>query len=100
MSSATKAKVLRRRAKRNEFVHDCAIAAACDRWLRSRGMTAQRETSTDCSQQRTKNLTHDPHQRVGTGNTSEGGSTTTNGLVRSRQARFKSWNDRILAHWH
>jgi hypothetical protein len=43
MPSATKAKVLRRWAKRNEVVHNCAIAAACDRWLRSRGMTAQRE---------------------------------------------------------
>jgi len=43
MPSADKAKVVRRRAKRYEVVHNCAIAAACDRFLKSRGMTAQRE---------------------------------------------------------
>ncbi len=43
MPSADKARVVRRRAKRYEVVHNCAITAACDRWLRSRGLTAQRE---------------------------------------------------------
>jgi hypothetical protein len=43
MASADKAKVVRRRAKRYEVVHNCAIAAACDRFLKGRGMTAQRE---------------------------------------------------------
>ncbi len=43
MASADKAKVVRRRAKRYDVVHNCAITAACDRWLRSRGLTAQRE---------------------------------------------------------
>jgi len=43
MPSATKAKVLRKRAKRYEVVRNCAITAACDRFFRSRGMTAQRE---------------------------------------------------------
>jgi hypothetical protein len=57
MPSATKAKVLRKRAKRYEVVHNCAITAACDRFFRSRGMTAQRENSIDGTQQRTKNRT-------------------------------------------
>jgi hypothetical protein len=43
MPSAAKARVVRRRAKRYEVVHNCAIAAACDRFLKARGMTAQRE---------------------------------------------------------
>jgi hypothetical protein len=40
MLSATKAKVLRKRAKRYEVVHNCAIAAACEKFLRSRGISA------------------------------------------------------------
>jgi hypothetical protein len=40
MPSAAKARVVRRRAKRYEVVHNCAIAAACDRFLRSRGIPA------------------------------------------------------------
>jgi hypothetical protein len=43
MASADKSKVLRRRAKRNETVYNCAIALACDKFLKTRGMTAQRE---------------------------------------------------------
>ncbi len=43
MASAHKSKVLRLRAKRNETVYNCAIALACDRFLKARGMTAQRE---------------------------------------------------------
>jgi hypothetical protein len=43
MASADKSKVLRKRAKRNETVYNCAIALACDRWLRARGLTAQKE---------------------------------------------------------
>ena len=33
MPSASKARVLRKRAKRYEVVHNCAIAAACERFL-------------------------------------------------------------------
>ena len=44
MPSADKAKVIRRRAKRYEIVHNCAITAACDKFLRLRGIpTSQRE---------------------------------------------------------
>jgi hypothetical protein len=43
MASAHKAKVLRKRAKRNETVYNCAIALACDKFLKTRGMTAHRE---------------------------------------------------------
>ncbi len=43
MPSADKAKVVRRRAKRYEVVHNCAITAACDKFLRLRGIpTPQR----------------------------------------------------------
>jgi hypothetical protein len=40
MASANKSKVVRRRAKRFEVVHNCAIAAACEKFLRSRGIAA------------------------------------------------------------
>ena len=43
MPSAHKSRVLRKRATRNETVYNCAIALACDRWLRARGLTAQKE---------------------------------------------------------
>ncbi len=43
MASADKSKVLRKRAKPNEIVYNCAIALACDKFLRSRGMSSQRE---------------------------------------------------------
>jgi hypothetical protein len=43
MPSADNAKVVRRRAKRYEVVHNCAIAATCNRFLKGRGMTAQSE---------------------------------------------------------
>ena len=44
MLSAHKSRVLRKRAKRNETVYNCAIALACDRFLRSRGIpTTQSE---------------------------------------------------------
>jgi len=38
MPSASKSRVLRKRAKRYEVVHNCAIAAACDRFFRLRGL--------------------------------------------------------------
>jgi hypothetical protein len=44
MASADKAKVVRRRAKLYEGrLRANAIAAACDHWLRSRGLADQRE---------------------------------------------------------
>jgi len=45
MPSASKARVLRKRAKRYDgSLHACTIALACDRFFRSRGIpTAQRE---------------------------------------------------------
>ncbi len=44
MASAYKSKVLRKRAKRYEVVHNCAITLACDRFFRSRGLpTGMRE---------------------------------------------------------
>jgi len=44
MASAAKAGVIRRQAKRYEVVPNCAIAAACERFLQSRGIPpAQRE---------------------------------------------------------
>jgi hypothetical protein len=44
MASADKSKVLRRRAKLYEGrLAANTVAAACDRFFRSRGMTAQRE---------------------------------------------------------
>jgi|ERR1700724_3133636 hypothetical protein len=43
MPSAHKSRVLRKRAKRNETVYNYAIALACDKFLKTRGMTAQRE---------------------------------------------------------
>ena len=43
MASAYKSKVIRKRAKRNETVSNCAIALACDKFLKTRGMTAHRE---------------------------------------------------------
>jgi len=44
MASAAKSRVLRKQAKRNKTVYNCAIALACDKWLHSRGIpTAQRE---------------------------------------------------------
>ena len=38
MPSASKARVLRKRAKRYEVVHNCAITAPCKRFLQSRGL--------------------------------------------------------------
>jgi hypothetical protein len=43
MASADKSKVLRKRAKRNQTIYNRAIALACDKFLKTRGMTAQRE---------------------------------------------------------
>jgi hypothetical protein len=44
MPSANKARALRNRAKRYEVVHNCAITAACERFLQSRGLpTSQRK---------------------------------------------------------
>ena len=40
MPSAHKSRVLRKRAKRNETVYNYAIALACDRFFRSRGIPA------------------------------------------------------------
>jgi hypothetical protein len=45
MPSASKSRILRKRANRNEVpLHACSVALACDRFFRSRGIpTAQRE---------------------------------------------------------
>jgi hypothetical protein len=44
MASADKSRVLRKQAKRYDGTLQAgAIALACDRWLRARGLTAQKE---------------------------------------------------------
>jgi hypothetical protein len=54
MPSAAKARVVRRRAKRYEIVHNCAIASACEKFLRSRAgyRPVRGKNSTHGAQQR------------------------------------------------
>jgi hypothetical protein len=44
MSSASTSRTIRRRAKRNEVVSNCAITAACDHFFGSRGLDKEKQS--------------------------------------------------------
>jgi hypothetical protein len=60
MPSAAKAKVLRQRTKRQEpYLKANTVAAACDRWLRARGIAPSGKTLIDGTQQRNQKPNHE-----------------------------------------
>jgi hypothetical protein len=97
MSSATKARVVRKRAKRNEAVPNCAIALACDRFFRSRGIpTAQRENFNKSNT--TENQEPNPWSRSKSWDRKTSGSGSNTAAVPGETERgcITSWTDKYV----